>query len=124
MMAKSDVTSKVDRQIGVIRPQESFFEIASRSLGMAERLLPILDRLIIGFMTVAMLAMIVSVISVYRHPNPQVLLTFPDGVTRCAPMSLDLHTGKLVPRPVHDQAVCEKLRKDGFSTDSMGGKTS
>lgn len=124
MMAKSDVPSKVDRQVGVIRPQESFFEIASRSLGMAERLLPILDRLIIGFMAVAMLAMLVSVISVYRHPNPQVLLTFPDGATRCAPMSLDLHTGKRVPRSSHDQAVCEKLRTTGFNNDAMGGKSS
>lgn len=111
-MAKSskvDASEKVDRTVGVIVRDESFFLVASRSLGMAFRFLPILHRMIMGMAAVSMLSMVVSVVSIYRRPNPQVLLTFPDGSTRCAKLPLDPETKQPIPRPAAAEAVCERL---------------
>lgn len=117
-MAKSKPAPAFERDLGVVRPQESFFEISARSLGMAERLLPWLVRLIMGMLVVSILAMVVSLASVYRHPNPQVLLTFPDGATRCAPLSLDMRSGHVKARSAHDAKVCHRLGSDGFNNES------
>jgi len=110
-MAKTPADGPVAeaRAASVVPKDDDFFIVASRSTALAQRLLPLLNRFILAMASIAMLAMIISLVSVYSHPNPQVLLSFPDGATRCAQPPLDPQTRQPKPRPASEADVCAQL---------------
>jgi hypothetical protein len=98
-----------DPRVGEVRLAPDFFRTASLMGAAAHRMVPLLSRWVLLMAMISGIAMGVSVLSVWVRPNPQVLLSYPDGTTRCAMPPLDPETGRPRARPANEEEVCGEL---------------
>lgn len=88
---------------------------------VAARVVEIQRYAILGFSLLAIILAIANLVAVYLRPNPQVLLSYPDGTLRCAPFAIDPATGRPQPRSASAQDLCDSLAGGvtASATDSL-----
>lgn len=107
--------TKADRFPGRVRRTNLFWVDASQGRELAARMIPMLSRYITAMAGVAVLSMVVSLISLWARPDPLVLLSFPDGTTRCTPPPVSPRTGKAYARPKAQVIMCNDLEQSNDS---------
>ena len=113
-MAKKTSTPSGPDKKGLLYPgrvarENHFWLDANQSRELAQRLIPLLGRYIVIMFALSGLAMVISVVSLWRRPDPLVLLSYPDGTARCTPPTLNPITHKPQHRPAEHVATCAAL---------------
>jgi hypothetical protein len=117
--ASKPATPKADRFPGRVRRVNDFWRDASQSRELAVRMIPLLSRYILVMAGIAVFAMFVSLVSLWTRPDPLVLLSFPDGTTRCTPPSINPTTGKTQTRPTAQVLTCNELEASNEDGESQ-----
>lgn len=111
--------AQLDSGVWIEETPYDFMQMASHK-DVSDRVLHLLRLAIWGFSLLAILLSVVDVAAVWLRPQPQVLLSYPDGTLRCAPPSLNPSNGQPYARSASDQAACDTLA-GGVTANEGGG---
>lgn len=117
--AVAKAEAKAALRPGRVKRQNQFWADASQSRELAYRFIPLLSRFITVMGAVAVLAMAVSLVSLWLRPDPLVLLSYPDGTNRCTPPSVDPVTHRVHARPASQAETCATLDASNAGGDGQ-----
>lgn len=111
------------RKMGIVSLDYSSIERSGFYWRSSHRWLPWLTLWIKATCAIALVGALACLLIVFSRPRPVLLVSYPDGLTLCSMPPLDQKTGRPIPRPSDEGALCSSLSaRAGRGTDEQNLK--